>query len=217
MIRVKVCCIRSREEAQLAIQLGASALGFVSEMPSGPGVISESLITEIAATVPPPIATFLLTSRTNPREILAQQRRCRVNTIQICDRVQEGTHSQLRDSLPGVSIVQVVHVTGEESIKEASQLASNVDAILLDSGDQALPTRELGGTGRTHDWSVSARIVRQVKIPVFLAGGLNAINVGEAIRTVCPFGVDLCTGIRTAGVLDEKKLSRFVAAVEAVG
>ena len=200
----------------MAVRLGASALGLVSEMPSGPGVISEDLITEIAATVPPPVATFLLTSRTNSAEIISQQKRCGVNTVQICDRLAHGVHRDLRKALPGISLVQVVHVTGEESVVEGLQsTAREVDALLLDSGNQSLPVKELGGTGRTHDWSLSARIVEESPVPVFLAGGLSPTNVAEAIRTVRPFGVDVCTGVRTAGALDERKLLQFMEAVTA--
>ena len=214
--RVKICCIKSIDEARLAIRLGATALGLVSEMPSGPGTIPEPLIAEIAAAVPPPIAKFLLTCRTDPEEIIAQQKRCRVNTIQICDSIPFGTLMSLRRALPGVSLVQVVHVNGEESVAEALQVARQADALLLDSGDRSLPVKELGGTGRRHDWSLSARIVSDSPVPVFLAGGLNPENVAEAIRTVRPFGVDLCTGVRTAGILDETKLTQFMAAVTSV-
>jgi phosphoribosylanthranilate isomerase len=215
MMRVKVCCIRSVEEGRLAVRLGASALGLVSEMPSGPGVVSEAVIAEVAAAAPPPIATFLLTSRTAPAEIISQQNRCRVNTVQICDRLPAGAHADLCRSLPGISLVQVIHVSGSESVAEALQASRDVDALLLDSGDPTLPIKELGGTGRTHDWSVSSRIVEESPVPVFLAGGLNPENVGEAIRSVRPFAVDLCTGVRTAGVLDEHKLLRFMEAVAA--
>lgn len=214
-MRVKVCCIRSVEEGRLAVRLGASALGLVSEMPSGPGVVSEAVIAEVAAAAPPPIATFLLTSRTAPAEIISQQNRCRVNTVQICDRLPAGAHADLRRSLPGISLVQVIHVSGSESVTEALQASRDVDALLLDSGDPTLPIKELGGTGRTHDWSVSSRIVEESPVPVFLVGGLNPENVGEAIRSVRPFAVDLCTGVRTAGVLDEHKLLRFMEAVAA--
>jgi len=215
MTRIKICCISSVEEARLAVRLGASALGFVSEMPSGPGVIHEQLITEIVATVPPPVGTFLLTSHTDPAEIIAQQKRCGVNTVQICDRLPSKARSTLRNSLPGVSLVQVIHVTDQESVTEALETSCEVDALLLDSGNQSLPVKELGGTGRTHDWSLSAEIVKSSRVPVFLAGGLNAENVGEAIHAVQPFGVDLCTGVRTNGALDERKLNRFIEAVVA--
>jgi phosphoribosylanthranilate isomerase len=213
MTRVKICCIGSVEEARLAVSLGASALGLVSEMPSGPGVIPEALIAEIAATVPPPVGRFLLTSLTDPDEIAAQQRRCGANTLQLCDRVPAGAHAVLRERLPGIAIVQVVHVGDGESVAEAIRIAPEVDALLLDSGNQRLPVKELGGTGRVHDWSLSAEIASESGVPVFLAGGLHAANVGEAIRAVQPFGVDVCTGVRTGGALDERKLTEFMAAV----
>ncbi len=214
---MKICCIGSIKEAAMAIEAGASALGLVSHMPSGPGVISDQLIAEIAATVPPAIGTFLLTSRQNIEEIINQQHACRTNTIQLCDHLTHGTHRQLKQALPGISIVQVVHVTGPESVEEATAVAPHVDAILLDSGNQKLAVKELGGTGRTHDWSLSREIRERVNVPIFLAGGLTPENVAEAIAAVHPFGLDLCSGVRTTGKLDPDKLHRFFAAVKAAG
>ena len=211
--RIKICCISTLAEAQLAIRHGAAALGLVSEMPSGPGVIDEAQIVQIAAAVPPPVATFLLTSKTDLAEIIAQQRRCRTSTIQLCDRLTRGTHRDLRAALPGVSIVQVIHVNGEEAITEALEAAPEVDAILLDSGNQNLPVKQLGGTGRTHDWSLSRRIREAVEVPVFLAGGLNPANAAEAFRQVRPFGLDVCSGVRSGGVLNNTKLRDFMALV----
>ncbi len=211
--RVKVCCISSLEEARLAIEIGASALGLVSEMPSGPGVISEETNRSIVATVPPGVATFLLTSRRDADSIIDQQRRTRVNTIQVCDELIEGTHAELRRAMPGVKLVQVVHVRGEDSVEVAKRVAQDVDAVLLDSGNQNLQVKELGGTGRTHDWSLSRRIVSETPVPVFLAGGLCEGNVREAIRMVRPWGVDLCSGVRTEGHLDAGKLAGFFEAV----
>ena len=209
MVRVKICCIASREEARLAVLHGASALGLVSEMPSGPGVIPDDLIREIAAAVPPAVSSFLLTCKQDAAAIIEQQREARVNTIQICDRLETGSYLELRDALPGISIVQVVHVTGPESVDEAAAISTHVDAILLDSGNQSLAVKELGGTGRTHDWTLSRRIRESVSVPVFLAGGLKPANVAEAIRQVEPFGVDVCSGVRTDGKLDEAKLAEF--------
>ena len=207
--RVKICCIASREEARLAVSHGASALGLVSEMPSGPGVIPDDLIREIATAVPPAVSSFLLTCKQDAAAIIEQQRQARVNTIQICDRLETGSYLELRDALPGISIVQVVHVTGPESVDEAIGVATHVDAILLDSGNQSLAVKELGGTGRTHDWALSRRIRESVSVPVFLAGGLKPVNVAEAIRQVEPFGVDVCSGVRTNGKLDQAKLAEF--------
>jgi phosphoribosylanthranilate isomerase len=211
--RVKICCIASIEEAWTAIEHGASALGLVSAMPSGPGPIPEDLIAIIAAQIPPPIASFLLTCKRDVPSIVEQQRRLRTNTIQICDRLEPGSHSQLREALPGINLVQVIHVTGPESVDEAVAVAPFVDAILLDSGNQSLAVKELGGTGRAHDWNLSARIREVIEVPLFLAGGLNSSNVAEGIRQVQPFGVDICSGVRTDGLLDEVKLKAFFESV----
>lgn len=209
-LRVKVCCISSVEEARTAIEAGADAVGLVSSMPSGPGVISDDLIRAIARTVPPPIATFLLTCHQRVADIVAQQQRCGTNTVQLCDRLVEGTHAELRAAMPGVAVVQVIHVNGRESVQEAVSVAPHVDALLLDSGNQTLATKELGGTGRTHDWRLSAEIRRAVRVPIFLAGGLRAENVRDAIGQVAPWGVDLCSGVRSDGRLDNSKLKAFM-------
>ena len=212
--RVKICCISSIAEARMAIEAGASALGLVSAMPSGPGVIGEEQITEIAASVPPPIATFLLTSKQDVDSVIQQQRRCRTNCVQLCDCITSGLLRELKSALPGISIIQVIHVTGRESVEEAVAVASSVDAILLDSGNPSLAVKELGGTGRQHDWSLSKEIRERVSVPIFLAGGLKPENVGEAIAAVQPFGLDLCSGVRTEGKLDRSKLASFFAAVK---
>ena len=209
--RVKVCCIASVEEMRAAVECGAAAVGLVSEMPSGPGVIAEGLIAEIAARVPPAVATFLLTCRQDAASIIEQQRRCRTNTIQLCDRVAAEVYGELRAGLPGIALVQVVHVTGEEALAEALEAARHADALLLDSGNPALAVQELGGTGRTHDWGVSRRVVEASPVPVFLAGGLRAENVAEAVEAVRPFGLDVCSGVRDRGRLDAAKLKRFFA------
>lgn len=211
--RIKVCCIASVAEARLAASLGASALGLVAAMPSGPGPIDDALIATIATHVPPPVSRFLLTSRTAPSDVVAHARATHVDTVQLVDAVPEATYAALREALPHVRIVQVLHVEGEAQIAEARRAAPHVHALLLDSGRPSAKVKELGGTGRVHDWSVSAEIVRAVDVPVFLAGGLRADNVGEAIRAVRPYGVDICSGVRTQGALSEEKLRAFVDAV----
>jgi len=207
--KVKICCISSEAEARQAIAFGASALGLVGAMPSGPGVISDAKIRQLADVVPPPIATFLLTSETNTQKIIAHQKRVHTNTIQIVDALSAGTYRDIRAALPGVKLVQVIHVVDEHSIAEAEKIADEVDALLLDSGNPKLPVKELGGTGRVHDWALSRRIRESVNKPVFLAGGLRPENVRRAIETVQPYGLDLCSGVRTDGKLDPRKLEAF--------
>jgi phosphoribosylanthranilate isomerase len=210
--RVKICCISSVEEARLAIAHGASALGLVGHMPSGPGVIGDALIASIARSVPPPIGTFLLTSETTAQQIIAHHQKVFTNTIQIVDALSAGSYADLRAALPGIKLVQVIHVISESSIDESLASAAHVDALLLDSGNPNLTVKILGGTGRAHDWLLSRRIVEQSKIPVYLAGGLSAANVREAMDTVQPFGLDLCSSVRMDGKLDPRKLELFMKA-----
>lgn len=211
--KVKICCISSAEEASMAIGYGAAALGLVAKMPSGPCVIDDALIASIAAIVPPPIGTFMLTSETHVNEIIAHHYRTNTNTIQIVDALQSGTYKVIKAALPTIKIVQVIHVINEASIDEALQIAEDVDALLLDSGNPNLSVKELGGTGRTHNWQLSKLIVAQCKKPVFLAGGLKVDNVKRAIDAVEPYGLDLCSGVRTNNQLDPQKLEAFFRAV----
>ena len=208
--RVKVCCISSLDEANTAVALGVNAIGLVGKMPSGPGVIPDELIKTIAAFVPKDIDTFMLTSETSAKKIVEHHSRTLTNTIQIVDELKEGSYSDIRSSLPNVKLVQVIHVIDDTSVAEAVRISEFVDAFLLDSGNPSLKVKELGGTGRVHNWSLSKKIVEHSNVPVYLAGGLNADNVQLAIKEVNPFGVDLCSGVRTNGILDKNKLITFL-------
>ncbi|MEI9945380.1 MAG: phosphoribosylanthranilate isomerase [Chitinophagaceae bacterium] len=211
--RIKICCIASSDEAKMAIDHGADAIGLVGKMPSGPGPIPDWLISEIARSVHPPIASFLLTSEQSSEAIIHHVKRADTNTVQIVDELSSGTYNDIHVSLPYLKIVQVIHVTGEESIEEAIRISQETDALLLDSGNLKAAIKTLGGTGNIHNWEISREIVKNVKKPVFLAGGLNALNVGHAIETVRPFAVDVCSGVRTNGKLDPAKLKQFIKAV----
>ena len=210
---VKVCCIADLDEARLAIDAGASALGLVSAMPSGPGPIPEEDIAQIAGRVPRPIETFLLTALVDAEAIAAQQRRCGTTAVQLVDAVADPELRRLRRLLPGTRLVQVIHVTGPESLDEARAAAALVDNLLLDSGNPRLAVKELGGTGRVHDWSTSRRICESVSVPVLLAGGLNPGNAREALERVQPAGLDVCSGLRLNGRLDAVRLRDFFHAL----
>jgi phosphoribosylanthranilate isomerase len=212
--RVKVCCISSIEEAKAAMDAGASALGLVGQMPSGPGVISDELIHRIARAVPPPVSTFLLTSETRATDIIRHYKKVYTSVIQLVDKPEAGAYEALRRELPYVKLVQVLHVSGHNSLTEATEAAAFVDALLLDSGNPGLPVKVLGGTGRTHNWEISREITRSVTVPVFLAGGLHSGNVKQAIEAVQPYGLDLCNGVRTNGKLDAVKLKAFFEAID---
>jgi len=213
-MHIKICCISSIKEAEMAIRAGASALGLVGHMPSGPGIISDELIAKIAVEVPKHIETFLLTSETNVDKIIQHYTKVNTTTIQIVDALTFGSHAEIKKALPHVKIVQVLHVLNESSIEKAIEISKYVDTILLDSGNPNLATKELGGTGRVHNWEISKIIVEKVTIPVFLAGGINTSNVLKAINIVNPYGLDLCSGVRTNGNLDTHKLTSFFQAIK---
>lgn len=193
----------------MAIHFGASALGLVANMPSGPGVITDEEILKISRSVPPAISTFMLTSETSGDKVIEHHKRTLTTTIQIVDELKEGTYQKIREALPAIKIVQVIHVIDEKTIDEAIRISYSVDALLLDSGNPNLEIKELGGTGRVHNWALSKKIVEQSKVPVFLAGGLTSENVRQAIEQVQPFGLDLCSGVRTDKKLDPRKLETF--------
>ena len=207
--RIKIWCISSIEEAKMAIKQGASAIGLVGKMTSGPGPIADELIREIAKVVPPSVATFLLTSEISADAIIDHHSRTQTNTIQIVDALTDRAYQKIKAALPAVKLVQVIHVIDEQSVAEAIEISGQVDALLLDSGNPKLTIKELGGTGRVHDWKLSRRIVEEARVPVFLAGGLSEHNVKEALEKVAPFGFDLCSSIRANGKLDPYKLEAF--------
>lgn len=212
--RVKICCIQDLDEARMAIEFGADAIGLVGKMPSGPGPIEDSTIKEIAAAVSPAIGTFLLTSEVTAVEIINHWKRVHTNTIQIVDYIDESEYEKIRLEIPWVKLVQVIHVEDETSIDRAMRTEKYVDGILLDSGKPNAPEKILGGTGNTHNWEISKEIVVRTRRPVFLAGGIKPENVREAVELIHPFGIDVCTGVRTEGRLDRKKLEMFFEEID---
>jgi phosphoribosylanthranilate isomerase len=213
MVKVKICCISSIEEAALAIGYGAAAIGLVGRMPSGPGIITDELIHSIAKTVPPPIDSFLLTSETTAEKVIEHHKKVNTTTIQIVDALTDRQYHKIREAIPHVKLVQVIHVLDENSIQEAIEISEFVDAILLDSGNPNLSTKVLGGTGKIHNWDLSKKIRENIRIPTYLAGGINKDNIRKAIDHVQPYGIDLCSSVRTNGQLDELKLEELFKAL----
>ncbi|MFP4469362.1 MAG: phosphoribosylanthranilate isomerase [Bacteroidales bacterium] len=210
MTKIKICCIQNRREVDLAVEAGVDAIGLVSVMPSGPGVIDEDSIRELLDYARGRIERFLLTSSVSAVDITDQYHRFEPDTLQLVDSVSEDEYREIRKQISGVRLVQVIHVRGESAIEEARLYAGLADALLLDSGNPGLSVKSLGGTGKVHDWHISRKIVELVNVPVYLAGGLNPANIAEAVHTVKPHGVDVCSGIRRAGLLEEDMLKRFV-------
>lgn len=215
-MKVKICCIKSSLEAQRAIKAGADVLGLVGPMPSGPGPITAEEAAAIVETLPEHIDSFYLTSKTRFESIAQEYQRVNSSHVQLTDHLETETRRQLKSEFPHLKIVQVLHVIDDQAIDRALEYAENSDLLLLDSGSPNKAVKELGGTGRTHNWEISRKIVEAVNIPVFLAGGLNAENVRQAIQKVKPYGIDLCSGVRTEDQLDIDKLEVFMQTVRDV-
>ena len=213
--KVKICCIANTNEAEIAIAHGADALGLVGPMPSGPGTISLDTAREIANQTPPPISTFLLTAETKANQIAEQVQYVGTDTVQIVNHVEVEELKKLKTLLPNIRRVQVIHVESSSALNLIKEYEPFADAFLLDSGRPLAATPELGGTGRTHDWSISKKIVIDSSRPVFLAGGLNAENVADAVQQVQPYGVDLCSGVRKGYDLHEASLRSFMKSLAA--
>ena len=201
-------------EAKLAVSNGAHAIGLVSQMHSGSGfMIDDDDISEIVTETPPPTSTVLLTSEDDLAKIIEHQRTTRANTLQLIGPILPESVLELREALPDVSLTRGVSVVDSTAIEEALSFSTVADALLLDS---KVAHCQGGGTGLTHDWSVSHRIVDASPLPVWLAGGLSPDNVAEAIQSVAPFGLDVCSGLRPNRSLDVTLLRRFIANATAV-
>jgi len=215
-VQVKICCIRSPEEAEVALSFGAAALGLVSEMSAGPGELPEETIREIVDSVPPSVGTFLLTAVTVADRLIEKAQICGVNTIQLWDPLAPVDYLRLRMELPGVSLVQAIHVVDDTAVQAAIAAARQVDALVLDSANPQVPYRWEPRSGKTHDWGISREIVDTVDRPVLLAGGPKPGNVEYAVRSVRPYGVDVCSGVRTGDVLDRRLVASFFEALRKV-
>jgi phosphoribosylanthranilate isomerase len=215
-VKVKVCCVASPEEARLAVSFGVAAIGMVDETPSGEGRLPVPTIAEIVREAPHGVGTFLLTSARDVDRLEELHRVTGVNTLQLFDGLASEDYGRLRRRAPRLSLVQSIHVRDESAVECAQAVSRHVDAICLDSADPEPPFRWQNPAGQTHDWEISRQIVEAVHVPVMLAGGLTPDNVCRAIRIVRPYGVDVCTGVRSGGRLDQSLLVAFLESVSRV-
>jgi phosphoribosylanthranilate isomerase len=210
---VKVCCISSPDEARLAVSYGVDAIGMVDETPSGEGRIPVETIAEITRSVPASTGTFVLTSTTDVEKLAELYHATGVNTLQLWDPLKPADYEHLRRLVPRIFIAQSIHVQEESALGVARGVARYVDALVLDSGGSEPPFRWRNPAGQTHDWSLSRQIADSIDRPILLAGGLTSENVCQAIRAVHPYGVDVCSGVRTDDQLDQTLLVAFLDAV----
>ena len=212
MARVKICGMRSFSDMQIAVQRGADAIGFlVGQLHSSPDFVPANVAAEISASTPPFVTTVLVTHIENPDTVIALADTVPTAAVQLHSDMTPTVLRTLRSALAPRKLIAKISVEGPSAIERARELDRQVDAILLDSVNRAKD--QVGGTGITHDWGISAEIVRQVSTPVILAGGLTPANVRDAIRRVQPWAVDVNSGVRNdAGFKDSGLIRAFVEA-----
>jgi phosphoribosylanthranilate isomerase len=213
--RVQVAGISTLEDALACERAGVDAIGFTIGLPTGPhNDLDEAAAARIVRALPPFIVPVLITYRVTAAEVVPMCRAIGLSQVQLHAPADPAEIARMREAIPGLKVILAVNVTGPEALDLARERARHADALILDTYDPA--TGRHGATGKTHDWSLSARIVEAVEVPVILAGGLNPANVGAAIRRVRPWGVDVHTGVeRPDGTTDHDLVRAFTAIAHA--
>lgn len=194
--RVKICGIRTEADVRIAVASGADAVGFISGVTHrSEDALAREHAAELVAATPPYVSTVLVTHLEHAEEIVGLAEIVGVDTIQVHGLVSSKTLRAVFDQSRGRwRITRVVHVTGDDSVGEALHVADACHAVHLDSRT----ADRLGGTGRTHDWSISRKIVdalASLGVPVILSGGLRPDNVADAVTAVRPYAVDVNSGV----------------------
>jgi len=208
---VKICGIRRQEDALIATELGADAIGLlVGQKHNSPDFVSATVARDIFRALPPSVDAVLVTHVEDVDELERLLQESEITTIQLHSEIAPSSVERLRHRLPHLKIFKSVNIISADSVAYPEAFKKLVDGFVLDSIN--LATSQVGGTGKTHDWSVSRQIVmRYPEVPIILAGGLNSENVRSAIERVRPFGVDVNSGTKAAdGFKDPRKIEAFI-------
>ena len=216
MTRIKICGVRTREDALAAVDAGADALGFNFWKP-GKRYLEPERAADIVEALPPFVVRVGIFVEENPEQIRNIVGRVGLHAIQVHGKTEpfENTFAEIQDLLaswPRISLVPVIRPKNEDDLNhQLSRLRESgipAGTFLLDTPCETLP----GGTGKAFDWSLAASAKRYGR--VILAGGLHPGNVAEAIRTVRPYAVDVASGVEASpGIKDTEKMCAFVRAV----
>ena len=215
---VKICGIRRHEDALIAAELGADAIGLlVGQRHNSPDFISAAVAREISRTLPPSVEAVLVTQITEVDEIERLLRQSGIRAVQLHSEITADSVANLRTRFPDLKVFKSVHVISAESVRYPEGFSKVVDGFVLDTINVA--TDQVGGTGNIHDWSISQKIVERFPdIPIILAGGLNSKNVRSAIESVHPFGVDVNSGTKGSdGFKDARKMREFIREAKRLG
>lgn len=216
MVRVKICGIKRIEDAFSAVRWGADSVGFlVGQRHASPDFVTPDQAREMILRLPPFITKVMVTHLHTAKEVVALADQVCPDTVQLHGEIPHNEIRELRRQRPHLRILKSFHIVDEASIEYGVPYVGIVDAFVLDSVN--VETGEIGGTGLTHDWTISRRVVARYPTPVILAGGLTPENVQDAIHAVRPYAVDVNSGLKDAqGFKDHAKIHTFVDSVKAV-
>lgn len=205
-VRVKICGLTSLRDLQWAVEAGADAVGFVVGVPESPRNISLDDARRLIDATPVFVDPVVVTVYEDLKQLKKIRRILNPRIIQIHGSIC--MHDEIRKIFSDAQIIRALHAKNDEIVKFAVETSERFDALLLDS----YAPGKLGGTGKTHDWTLSRRVRDAVyPKPFILAGGLNPKNVKKAICTVRPFAVDVSSGVESSpGVKDSEKIFEFV-------
>lgn len=207
MVKVKICGITNIKDALLAAELGADFLGFIVEISESEDSLSKDEAKNLIRQLPLEVIPVMVTYLNNAEEIVKVASYVIAGAVQLHSNISLPEIGKIRKALPKIKIIKAIHVIDEKVVSEAVKFSDYVDYILLDSKAKG----KIGGTGKTHDWSISRKIILKCKKPVLLAGGLNPENVLDAVRKIKPFGVDVNSGVKAKPrVKDAEKLRKFI-------
>ena len=215
-MKVKICGIKSESELALALKAGADAVGFITDVPvETPRKINLELAASLISKVPVFVTSVMVIMPENADQCLDMIQKARPSAVQVHNDLDMAELSIIKKS--GVKLIKTLKVSQDSDpaalVKQVDTLKGVADAILLDTAVGG----KTGGTGVTHNWEMSYDVVRHSSIPIILAGGLIPENVGEAVRTVCPYAVDTASGVESNGIKDEKKVTEFIRNAKTYG
>ena len=206
-VKVKICGITRKEDLDAATTAGADAVGFVVGVTASPRNIAIEQATRLFKQVPPFVKRVLVTIPTSMSELAEICGLLNPDAVQLHGKNMPSANS-IREVLPNTTLIHAVSANSADVLETARLSAKTFGAVLLDS----LTDGQYGGTGTTHDWTISKQIRRAIyPAPLILAGGLTPENVAEAVRVVHPYAVDVSSGVeQQPGIKDNQKIIKFI-------
>jgi phosphoribosylanthranilate isomerase len=205
--RVKICGLTSPDDALLAADCGADAIGLVFYSKSARAVTAAQAL-DICRSLPAFVTTVGLFVNPEEEEVRTVLKHVHLDCLQF-----HGDESAAFCASFGIPYMKAIRVRPELDLLEEIAKYSTSSAILLDSYDK----NSAGGTGIAFDWRIARRCVQEARVKIVLAGGLTAINVAEAIRLVQPYAVDVSSGVESEpGRKSKEQMSSFFNEVYSV-